>query len=72
MDRNGSGVVCEDRFPVMGNDTHKDPVMGKFSKYMRLASQVQQKKQQRIKWNKWVGTSYLRTLNVKLRDLDLG
>lgn len=56
MDRNGSGVVCEDRFPVMGNDTNKDPVMGKFSKYMRLASQVQQKKQQRIKWNKWVGT----------------
>lgn len=52
MERNGSGVVCEDRFPVMGNDTSKDPVMGKFSKYMGLTSKVQQKQQQRIKWNK--------------------
>lgn len=40
----------------MGSDTNKDPVMGKFSKYMGLASKVQQKQQQRIKWNKWVGT----------------
>lgn len=41
--------ACEDRFPVMGNDTNKDPVMGKFSKKVRLASKVQQKQQQKGK-----------------------
>ena len=56
MDRNGSEVVGEDSFPGMWNDTNKDPVMGKFGKYMGLASRVHWKKQQKIKWEKWAGT----------------
>ena len=55
----------------MGNGIYKDPNLGTLDKRTGLVSRVHWKRQQKIKWEKWIGTRYWRALNIKLRSLDL-